>query len=87
MEIGVLGGGLSGISLAYFLQNKHGINCIEILEKERETGGLCRSFNFNGLSYDIGPHIIFSKDNEILDLMINLLGENKNKFKRSNKIF
>ena len=87
MKIGVLGGGLSGISLAYFLQNKQGINCIEILEKEREPGGLCRSFNLNGLSYDIGPHIIFSKDNEILDLMINLLGENKNKFKRSNKIY
>jgi protoporphyrinogen oxidase len=87
MKIGILGGGLSGISLAYFLQNKHGIDRIEILEKEHEPGGLCRSFNLNGLSYDIGPHIIFSKDDEIFDLIIKLLGENKHKFKRSNKIY
>lgn len=87
MKIGILGGGLSGISTAYFLQNNKGIKSIEILEKEREPGGLCRSFNINGLYYDIGPHIIFSTDKEILDFMINILGENKNKLKRSNKIF
>ncbi|PKN51096.1 MAG: FAD-dependent oxidoreductase [Deltaproteobacteria bacterium HGW-Deltaproteobacteria-13] len=87
MNIGILGGGLSGIATAYFLQKNDRINSIEILERESEPGGLCRSFNLNGLSYDIGPHIIFSKDNEILDLMINILGENKNKLKRSNKIY
>jgi protoporphyrinogen oxidase len=87
MKVGILGGGLSGISLAYFLQNNDGIESIGILEKEHDPGGLCRSFNLNGLFYDIGPHIIFSKDREILDLMINLLGENKNKLKRSNKIY
>lgn len=87
MKIGILGGGLSGISIAYFLQNNKGIKRIEILEKEHEPGGLCRSFNIKGLYYDIGPHIIFSKDKEILDFMINILGENKNKLRRSNKIF
>jgi protoporphyrinogen oxidase len=87
MKMGILGGGLSGISIAYFLQKNDKIDSIEILEKEREPGGLCRSFNLNGLHYDIGPHIIFSKDKEILDLMINLLGDNKNKLKRSNKIY
>lgn len=87
MKIGILGGGLCGIAIAYFLQNIDRVNSIEILERESEPGGLCRSFDLNGLYYDIGPHIIFSKDNEILDLMINILGENKNKLKRSNKIY
>lgn len=87
MKIGILGGGLSGISTAYFLQNNKGIKRIEILEKEHEPGGLCRSFDIKGLYYDIGPHIIFSKDKETLDFMINMLGENKNKLRRSNKIF
>jgi protoporphyrinogen oxidase len=87
MKIGVLGGGLSGMAIAYFLQDNDRINSIEILEKECEPGGLCRSFNLDGLSYDIGPHVIFSKDTEILDLMINLLGKNKNKLKRANKIY
>ena len=34
MKIGIIGGGLSGISLAYFLQNKKRIKSIEIFEKE-----------------------------------------------------
>ncbi len=87
MKIGIIGGGLCGIALAYFLQKNDSVSSIDILEKENEPGGLCRSFNLNGLFYDIGPHVIFSKDNVVLDLMINLLGENKNKIKRSNKIY
>lgn len=87
MKIGIMGGGLSGISLAYFLQKNDRIDSIDILEKENAPGGLCRSFNLNGLFCDIGPHVIFSKDKMILELMMNLLGDNKNKIKRSNKIY
>lgn len=87
MKIGILGAGLSGISLAFFLQNSENINNIEILEKEQNVGGLCRSFSLNSTYYDIGPHIIFSKDKEILKFMIYLLGDNINKLRRSNKIF
>ena len=70
MRIGILGGGLAGIALAYFLQNNDRIESIEILEKESEPGGLCRSFHINGICYDIGPHAIFSRDDEMLNLMI-----------------
>jgi len=87
MKIGIIGGGLSGISLAYFLQKNDRIDRIDILEKENEPGGLCRSFKLNGLFHDIGPHIIFSRDRDVLDLMINLLGDNQSKIKRSNKIY
>lgn len=87
MKIGILGGGLSGISLACFLQQNDKIKSIDILEKESTPGGLCRSFDFKGVSYDIGPHIIFSKDNEILEWMIRLLGDNVNKLRRLNKIY
>ena len=87
MRIGILGGGLGGISLAYFLQHIERIKKIEILEKENEPGGLCRSFNINGINFDIGPHVIFSKDVETLDLMVNILGDNKSKIRRSNKMY
>ena len=85
-KVGILGAGLSGISLAYFLQNSEKIGQIEILEKECETGGLCRSFKFNGINYDIGPHILFSKDKDILKFIIDLLGNNVHQLKRSNRI-
>ena len=40
------------------------------LEKEKIPGGLLRSFNCNGIAYDIGPHIIFSKHKDILEFNI-----------------
>ena len=34
----------------------------------------------------MGPHIIFSKDKKNLKIILNLLGKNKAKIRRSNKI-
>lgn len=61
MTIGILGGGIAALSLATFLDED-----TVIFEKENELGGLCRSFNFGDLTYDIGPHIVFSKHEEVL---------------------
>ncbi len=59
----ILGAGIGGLSLASLLDEPS-----LILEKEETAGGLCRSFDFQGIHYDIGPHIIFSKHKEVLDL-------------------
>ena len=48
---------------------------------------MARSYAFAGLHYDVGPHIMFSKNKEVLDLMVGLLGDNVHKLRRSNKIF
>ena len=87
MRIGILGGGLAGVSLACFLQECGKIEAIEVLEKEAAFGGLCRSYPFGGLHYDVGPHIMFSKNAEVLGLMARLLGENIHQLRRSNRIF
>ncbi len=87
IRYGILGGGLSALSLAYFLQEHPRINSIDILEKEDSPGGLARSYSFAGLHYDVGPHIMFSKNKEVLDLMVGLLGDNVHKLRRSNKIY
>ena len=86
MNYTILGGGLSAISLAYYLQENKNIDEIHILEKDEVLGGICRTYVKDGIEYDVGPHIIFSKDKEILDLMNNLLGENNEKHRRSNRI-
>ena len=85
MNIMILGAGLSGIGLAYFLQNNEKIENITILEKSDSIGGLCRSIKKDGYTYDIGPHILFSKDKEMLELMLSVL-DGKNDLKRSNQI-
>ncbi|MDP2943899.1 MAG: FAD-dependent oxidoreductase [Candidatus Omnitrophota bacterium] len=82
MKIGILGGGLSGVSLSYLLDRP-----TEILEKEEECGGLCRSFEKQGITYDLGGHIIFSKDKEAMDLMLRILKGNVKKHYRNNKIW
>ena len=86
MKYTILGGGLSAISLAYYLQENKNIDEIHILEKDDILGGICRTYVKDGIEYDVGPHIIFSKDKEILDFMNNLLGENNEKHRRSNRI-
>ncbi len=84
METLILGAGLAGISTAYFLQQQRE-GRITLLEKEEKPGGLCRSIRKNGYVYDIGPHILFSKDKEMLNLMLSVL-EKKNDLRRSNQI-
>ena len=86
MKVAILGGGLAGISLAYFLQKKEAISEIVIFEQEAELGGLCRSFLHQGLYVDIGPHIFFSKDQEVLLFMLSIMGENQHRLRRSNRI-
>ena len=86
MNITLLGGGIASISLSYFLQNNKNINQINIIEKENKIGGLLRSYKFGKIYYDVGPHIIFSRNKENLKTILNLLGKNKSKIKRSNKI-
>jgi protoporphyrinogen oxidase len=80
-NIGILGGGISSLAYSYFLGKK-----TTIIEKESSLGGLCRSFDDNdGVSWDIGPHITFSKNKEILDFITSLAPMNK--LKRSNRVF
>lgn len=81
MFIGILGGGLSGISFQRFLKHDS-----EILEKEARPGGLCRTFSKDGFYYDIGGHILFSKDHKIMHLVKRFLGSNHNLRRRNNKI-
>lgn len=85
MKTAIIGGGLTGLTLGYLLNQKR-VN-FEILEKESECGGLMRTLQEDGFTFDYGgSHILFSKDKEVLDFMINLLGANKIKNRRNTKI-
>lgn len=85
MKTVILGAGLAGLSMAYFLQEYDNRGEIVLLEKQAQVGGLCRSIKKDGYVYDIGPHILFSKDKEMLSLMLSVLKE-RHDCKRSNQI-
>jgi len=86
VKTAILGGGLSGLTLARLLKEK-GQDVI-VLEAEQEYGGLCRSKTDRGFTFDIGgSHIIFSRDTEVLDFMRRIIAGNEQRNNRNTKIF
>jgi protoporphyrinogen oxidase len=81
MNVGILGGGISGLTLHRLLRHP-----AEVLEKASVPGGLCRTFWKDGFGFDLGGHILFSKHQHVNDLVNGLLGDNVNRCRRANKI-
>jgi len=82
----ILGGGLTGITLARLLQERG--HDLLVLEREDRPGGLCRSRTGEGFTFDCGgSHIIFSRDAEVLEFMKRVLGENQETRARNTKVF
>jgi len=86
VKTAILGGGLTGVTLARRLRER-GEDVI-VLEAEPEYGGLCRSKLSNGFTFDTGgSHIIFSRDEAVLTFMKEVLNENRTERERRTKIF
>src|SRR3954467_11196903 len=82
-SIGILGGGLFGVALASFLGGD-----VEVVERRHSIGGLCGTIVENGFTFDAaGPHIMFSKNKEVLNLMVKTLGDNVHERRRENRIW
>jgi len=86
VKTAILGGGLSGLSLARLLHERG--DEVVVLEAEEQYGGLCRSLTENGFTFDIGgSHIIFSRDKEVLSFMRRMIEGNEQQNNRNTKIF
>jgi len=83
VTIGILGGGVSGTALAAHLGDE-----VEVLEKRPRIGGLCGTISEDGFTFDAaGPHIMFSKNKPVLQLMIDVLDGNVREGRRENRIW
>lgn len=81
----ILGGGLTGVTLARLLNDLG--DDVTVLEREEEIGGLCRSRTEAGFTFDTGgSHIIFSRDTEVLSRMLSVLDGNLDRRERNTKI-
>jgi len=86
VKTAILGGGLSGLTLARLLQEQG--EEVVVLEAEPNYGGLCRSKTDKGFTFDTGgSHIIFSHDGEVLAFMRRMIAGNEQRNNRTTKIF
>jgi UDP-galactopyranose mutase len=75
-KILVLGGGVAGSSMAYYLTEK-GYD-VTVVEKNSRVGGLARTCYYSGHPYEFGPHIWFwpgGKEDPINNTIVKLTGD------------
>ncbi|HRY61399.1 MAG TPA: NAD(P)-binding protein, partial [Candidatus Fermentibacter sp.] len=79
MRVAVIGGGVSGLSAAYWLLEAAGAGTdleLHLFEKRDAVGGLCQTVGMEGgFRFDFGPHNIHSVDPWFNSFMEDLLGE------------
>ncbi|WP_281614095.1 protoporphyrinogen oxidase [Flammeovirga sp. SubArs3] len=86
MNIGIIGGGISGLTTAYFL-NKKGYNCT-VLEKQSKVGGCISTEKIDGRIFENGPnsllltsqHINFINELGLGEELLQALDTNKDRF-------
>ena len=69
----IIGAGPAGLTAAYEL-SKSKKNII-VLEKKNQVGGLAETKVFGEYKYDIGPHRFFTKNEEVNELFLKMLGD------------
>jgi len=70
-KVAIVGGGVLGLSLAYFLSNKQ--IQVDIIEKNVDVGGLASGFRVEGSYLERYYHHIFKSDTEIQKLFNDLV--------------
>lgn len=70
-KVNIIGGGISGCSLAFFLKNDFEV---ELFEKTESLGGLAKTFkSLDNLYYQKGVHVFHTNEKWILDLVSSLI--------------
>lgn len=81
----ILGGGLAGLSAAWHLQKK-GMEC-SVFEKEPQVGGLCRSKQSGGFTFDYDGHLLHFRHPYTLTLVKKVLDGNLQMHERNASIY
>jgi len=84
-EVLVIGAGFTGLAAAVEL-------CrlkipFTLVEREREIGGLSKTFVLEGKRFELGPHIYFDKDYEVTEYWRSFLGDSLKSYSRNNRIY
>ncbi len=83
-DVVIIGAGPSGLAAAHEAAS-HGAS-VSVFERLDIVGGLARTIGFEGNRFDIGPHRFFTKNREVRDLFVGLVGEEAVRVSRLTRI-
>ncbi len=72
----VIGAGATGLAAAWRLGLDGDPADTLLIERESAPGGLCRSLQTQGFTFDLGGRVLFSNEPAVLELYDTLLGDN-----------
>ncbi|MFB3881428.1 MAG: NAD(P)/FAD-dependent oxidoreductase [Armatimonadota bacterium] len=81
-KVAILGAGLAGLSAAYHLERDY-----DLYEAEDRPGGLCRSLQLDGFTFDSAVHVLYSRDDYAVGLIRHLLGNELLTIERSSWVY
>lgn len=79
----IVGAGLAGLSTAFHLKGVP----YRLFEKEKEAGGLCRSYQLDGFTFDVTGHLLHFRQAEIKAFVEGLLAGRLDKHARRSFIY
>jgi protoporphyrinogen oxidase len=86
-NIVIIGAGLTGLSAAYHLEQRGFFDYI-LFEKEADVGGLCRSVQQDGFTFDYTGHLLHASDPYFRQFLETIVGlQNLNSIARQSFIF
>jgi protoporphyrinogen oxidase len=85
-RVAIIGAGPAGLTAAYLL-GKANIDTVVFEQDKQYVGGISRTENYKGYSFDIGGHRFFSKSKEVEDFWTEILGDELLERPRSSRIF
>lgn len=83
-DLVIIGAGPAGLTAAYELRNSN--KKVLVLDKKNQVGGLAETKVFGKYRYDIGPHRFFTKNKEVYDLFLEVLGDDAVEVNRKTRI-
>jgi protoporphyrinogen oxidase len=81
----ILGAGLTGLTAAYVLQRNN--VPAQVFEADSVLGGASRTVRYDGFRFDLGGHRFYTKNQRVLDLVHELLGDELITVKRISRIY
>ena len=81
-DVLIIGGGITGLACAKFSKLPY-----KLFEREATLGGLCRSVQIDGFTFDYSGHFIHLRNSYVKALLSHMLGSNFSEIKRKSAIY